>query len=193
MIDHPRISIKTCENEQLIFEALALLRQRVVKRTSKVIITNFFMLDPIKSRRRYFFTLVAYEFSFFSFLSCCLSCVCFWHLFWQFSLGEKGLSAWEISISTKSCQTWAKTWMLRSTPLFFCKIRISVWWVFTYASASGLEGISRSKLCFCTGEIACYSTFDGEKMRKLLFALYFFPVKKGKGRKNLWLKLSNTT
>ena len=81
--------------------------ERVVIRTSKVIITNFFMLDPIKSRRRYFFTLVAYEFSFFSFLSCCLSCVCFWHLFWQFSLGEKGLSAWEISISTKSCQTWA--------------------------------------------------------------------------------------
>lgn len=27
MIDHPRISIKTCENEQLIFEAPALLRE----------------------------------------------------------------------------------------------------------------------------------------------------------------------
>ena len=62
-----------------------------------------------------------------------------------------------------------------------------------FYSMLGRTGISSSKLCFCTGEIACYSTFDGEKMRKLLFALYFFPVKKGKGRKNLWLKLSNTT
>ena len=160
------------------------------------------MLDPIKSRRRYFFTLVAYEFSFFSFLSCCLSCVCFWHLFWQFSLGEKGLSAWEISISTKSCQTWASLECSKAIPPppppSFVKLEFQfdefLLMFYALLAAAGLAKASADPNCvFAPGEIACYSTFDGEKMRKLLFALYFFPVKKGKGRKNLWLKLSNTT
>ena len=139
------------------------------------------MLDPIKSRRRYFFTLVAYEFSFFSFLSCCLSCVCFWHLFWQFSLGEKRPVSMGNQHKHEILSNLSRSWMQQGNPSsssFFCKIRISVWWVFTYVLCSACccwtsQGISRSKLCFCTGEIACYSTFDGEKMRKLLLHHFF--------------------
>ena len=172
-------------------------QSRVVKRTNKVVITNFFMLDPIKSRRRYFFHASGL---WVFFLLKCLSCVCFWHLFWQFSLGEKGLSAWEISISTKSCQTWAQQGN-PSSFFSFCKIRISVWWVFTYVLFYAKAGLAKASAAdpncvFAQGKLHVILLLTGRKWENCFLHSIFFPVKKGKGssrKENLWLKLSNTT
>ena len=125
-----------------------------------------------------FFTLVAYEFSFFSFLSCCLSCVCFWHLFWQFSLGEKGLSAWEISISTKSCQTWASLECSKAIPPpppSFVKLEFQfdefLLMFYALLAAAGLAKADPNCV-FAQGKLHVILLLTGRKWENGLFALF---------------------
>ena len=149
------------------------------------------MLDPIKSRRRYFFTLVAYEFSFFSFLSCCLSCVCFWHLFWQFSLGEKGLSAWEISISTKSCQTWASLECSKAIPPpppSFVKLEFQfdefLLMFYALLAAPGLAKASADPNCvFAQGKLHVILLLTGRKWENCFLHSIFSQSKKAKAER----------
>jgi hypothetical protein len=68
----------------------------------------------------------------------------------------------------------AKNWIYFWRVLAICNHCAVGWFPMSFILCLDGRGISSSKLCFCTGEIACYSTFDGEKMRKLLLHHFFF-------------------